>query len=492
VPDYVIVGAGSAGCVLANRLSADLTTTVSLVEAGGVDTLPAVHDPTAFMSLRGSPVDWAFVTEPQKHLNGRRIDLPQGKVLGGSSSINHMAYMRGNPADYAGWEAAGNTGWGWADMLACFRRLEDFPRGPTPFHGVGGPLRLCDQSPTRPADHPFIAAAADEGLVLLDDFFGDQQEGVSFLQLTVRDDVRQSTAVAYLSPVRQRRNLSVVTNAHVRRIEFDGTTASGVTYEQDGALHTLAARKEVILCAGAIGSPQLLMVSGVGPDAQLTSLGIDVVADLPGVGQNLHDHPACILAYTTAIAPDDWPGFVGAGAFLRTTPDINVPDLQLLYQPDPNTGIVAVYVIAVAPRSRGSLTVRSSNSRDAPAIDPCYLNDPRDGEVLSHGLATVRRLVAHAAFAPHGLTEVLPGCGVAEAHQVHSWISDHVASALHPVGTCAMGMGHGAVVDPLLRVRGVINLRVVDASIMPTIVNANTNAPVIAIAERAADFIAQQ
>jgi choline dehydrogenase len=489
ISDYVIVGAGTAGCVLAQHLSADPDTTVTLIEAGDSDSLPAIHDPAAFMSLRGSSVDWAFVSESQTCLDGRQIDLPQGKVLGGSSSINYMLYMRGNPADYDSWEAAGNPGWGWTEMLECFRRSEDSPRGESRFHGAGGPVKVCDQSPTRPTDHPFFLSAADIGLPVLDDFFGHRQEGVSYLQLTAGGNTRQSTAVAYLNPARHRKNLTVITDALTHRVDFDGASATGVTYEREGVLRTLTARKEVIVSAGAIGSPHLLMVSGIGPSAHLKSHGIDVVADSPGVGQNLQDHPAAIMSFAATHAPAEWPGFIGAGAFLQTTSGRDRPGLQLSYVPDLSAQRIDVFVIAVAPRSRGAITLRSGDIRDRPAIDPRYLHDPRDRDVLREGVHVARRLLTHDAFAPPGLMEANPGTGVLDSAQMDDWLNRSVESALHLAGTCAMGTHSKAVVDSKLRVRGVKNLRVIDASVMPTLVNANTNLPVIAIAERAAELI---
>jgi len=516
--DFIVIGAGSAGCVLAARLSQGGRHTVLLLEAGGPDTHTSIHVPVAFPSLFKSELDWNYETTPQTRAAGRRDYLPRGKVLGGSSSINAMIYQRGHAAIYDGWAAAGNRGWSYADVLPYFKKAEHQERGPSEAHGVGGPLHVADLRDPSPLSLALLEAARESGFQVTDDFHAGAQEGFGLYQVTQKNGMRCSAAVAYLHPAMPRENLEVVTGAHVSRLVFEGARCTGVIYEKDGQQHTALAGREVILSAGSFNSPQILMLSGVGPGAALRALGIPVVKDLPGVGQNLQDHLMCPLSYhatqpiTLAAAQSEaelikfqneqrgmLTSNVGeAGGFVKLSPSSPVPELQFHFGPawfifhglqNPEGHGFTLLPGLVAPKSRGQVELRSPNPREAPVIDPNVLAEEEDLAVLVEGLKLGRKLLGARAFDPYRGEEHCPGAGA----QSDAALSDHARSTVqtiyHPCGTCKMGSDTRAVVDQELRVRGLAGLRVVDASIMPVIVNANTNAPVIMIAEKAADMI---
>jgi choline dehydrogenase len=516
--DYVVVGAGSAGCVLAARLSEDPTSSVALLEAGGSDRSLAVRAPAAFNKLFRSERDWAYETEPEVELGGRRLFWPRGKCLGGSSSMNAMIYIRGHPADYDAWAAAGCPGWSWSEVLPSFRRSEHQQRGGSDSHGEGGPLWVSDLRDPCPQSLAFVEAAREIGIPANEDFNGPRQEGAGLYQVTQRAGRRHSTASAFLGPARGRGNLEVITRAQAQRVLFDGDRARGVAYLRKGEVREVLARQEVLLAAGAVSSPQLLALSGIGPADALRALGLAVIADRPEVGKNLQDHLAvpiswhCLQGGTLDSAETignllrwlfrgrgPFTSNVGeGGAFIRTRPELDRPDIQLIMAPAffvdhgmtrPGGAGVSIGPVLLRPTSRGEIALASADPRAAPRISARYLSAAEDRAPLREGLRVARRIAAAKAFAgvcgriwDEGLTS--DEDAVLDAH-----IRVRAQTLYHPVGTCRMGSDEGAVVDPELRVKGVGGLRVVDASIMPTIVGGNTNAPVIMIAERAAELV---
>jgi choline dehydrogenase len=519
--DYVIVGAGSAGCVLASRLTEDPNVSVLLLEAGGSDKKQEVQIPAAFSKLFKTPLDWNYETEPQPTMKNRKMYWPRGKMLGGSGSMNAMMYIRGNRHDYDEWGEAGNPGWGFADVLPYFKKAEHYERGGTDYAGGAGPLNVADLRTVNPITRACLEASVEAGLARTDDFNGRAQEGVGTTLLTQKNGARYSTASAYLKPAMNRPNLTVQTEAQVARVLIDGRRAVGVSYRRGGALVEERVNREVILCGGAINSPQLLLLSGIGPAADLKALGIEVVADLPGVGQNLQDHLAGGIQYHSkqpvSLASAEKPGNIlnyllfkkgpltsnvaeGVG-FLKTKPDLMVPDIELLFAPSffvdhgfgnpPGHGFT-IGVVLLHPESTGSLKLRSANPTDAPLIDPNYLSSENDVQVMIAGLRWARKIGQAKALDAYRGAEFLPGEAVQSDAELAEYLRERSETLYHPVGTCKMGEDPQAVVDPDLRVRGVEGLRVVDASVMPTIISGHTNAPSIMIAEKAADLIKEQ
>ncbi|HET9025848.1 MAG TPA: GMC family oxidoreductase N-terminal domain-containing protein [Burkholderiaceae bacterium] len=527
--DYIVVGAGSAGCVLAARLSEDPSVSVALLEAGGDNdgVLNRVPVGAAVHIIGRNAFNWAFSTVPQPGFAGRRGYQPRGRGLGGSSSINAMVYLRGQREDYDDWVADGATGWGWSDVLPYFRRSENNERAGLngACHGRGGPLNVADLRSPHPFAAKFIEAAQQTGLPRNDDFAGETQEGVGWYPVTQKNGERWSVARAYLDPARGRPNLTIETDAFARQVLFDGHRAVGVRFEQGGQTREVRARREVLLAAGALQSPQLLMVSGVGPREHLKEFGIATIADLP-VGDNLQDHPDIIInrrvdntdllglspvgAWKLMRDIGRWrrerrgvltSNFAEAGAFVRTLPDQARPDLQLHFV----IGMVdnhnrtfhwghgmSCHSCPLRPKSRGVLRLASRDMKDAPLIDPRFLSHQDDLETLVRGFKLVRRIFAQPAFAPFdgaNPARELYHSEVRTDDDIRAAIRAHADTIYHPVGTCRMGSDARAVVDPQLRVRGVEGLRVIDASVMPTLVSGNTNAPVVMIAERASDLI---
>ena len=523
--DYIIVGAGSAGCVLANRLSEDPGTRVLLLEAGPNDWNPFVHMPAGLAKLVGNKgVNWDYNTAPELGLLGRRLWWPRGRVLGGSSSINAMCYIRGNKADYDEWDELGATGWYWDNVLPYFKRSEGNSRGPSRLHGGDGPLGVSDPRYQNPLSTVFVEAAHQAGWPLTDDFNGAWQEGFGWYQTTTRGGSRSSAAEAYLKPIRGRRNLRVLTGAVACAITFDETNrANGVRFTRKGKAVTEHAAREVLLCGGTLNSPQLLMLSGIGPADELARHGIAVRVDLPGVGANLQDHlDICTMQRCTQPVTYDktndalvalqyyllkqGPGtsnIAETGGFVRSHQAQDArPDIQFHFVPAqlddhgrkqlPGYGYT-LHACYLRPRSRGRLRLASANPTDKIEIEAGYLSDSEghDRQMMLECVKLSRKIFAQDAFTPFRGEELLPGANVQDAADVDAFVRRKAESIYHPVGTCRMGADDdaGAVLDPQLRVRGVTGLRVVDASVMPRLVGGNTNAPTMMIAERAADLI---
>jgi choline dehydrogenase len=522
--DFIVVGAGSAGCVLANRLSASGRHSVLLLEAGGEDSDPWIHIPLGYGKHFTNPqVNWLYQSEPDEKTGSRQIFQPRGKVLGGTSSINGLVYVRGQREDYDDWRDLGNAGWGYADVLPYFRKAEDNQRGEDEYHGVGGPLTVSDAPDPHPLCEAFFAAADACGYARNPDFNGARQAGFGYNQVTQRRGRRCSTAVGYLRPARGRSNLSVATNAHATRILFSGRRATGIEYLRGGVRETAQARGEVILAAGAFNSPQLLQLSGLGPGPHLQALGIPIVADLPGVGANLQDHYNGRLVYecTEPFTLNDVVasplrklreglryfllrrGFLTMGAstatgFVAAAPGAARPDTQVglvLYSTDRmGTALhrfsgFTILVRLLRPESRGTVLVKSADPLAAPAIRPNYLATPADCAILVAGMKVARRLVEADPMRRYVARAHEPAQPLTGDDEWLHYLRTRGGISYHPVGTCRMGSDAGAVVDPRLRVRGFEGLRVVDASIMPTLVSGNTNAPTIMIGEKGADMI---
>ncbi|MGZ4271082.1 MAG: GMC family oxidoreductase [Solirubrobacteraceae bacterium] len=516
--DYVIVGAGSAGCVLAARLSEDPSVSVLVLEAGGSARHPNIAIPAAFAKQFRTRLDWDFATEPEPHCDGRSIYVPRGKGLGGSSSMNAMLYVRGRPLDYDLWEAEGAAGWGWEDVRPYFLRAENNERGASEHHAVGGPLNVADERSPRPLTARFLAAAEAAGIPRIDDYNGPEQDGAAPVQVTQRNGRRFSANDAYLRPARGRENLSVVTGATVSRLELDGGRAVGVRFrDRLRRERVVRAEREVILCGGAFGSPQLLMLSGIGPADRLREHGIGVAVDAPGVGANLQDHPYVVCIWDSvaggSLLGADKPKALAewllrrsgpltstvaeAFAFVRSRPGLPAADLQYHFAPayfndngfdEYDQHAFTFGPVLVSPKSRGTVRLRSADPTAKPLIRTNSLAEPEDVAALVAGVKLAREIAATEPMASAAGRELFPGEAVRDDAEIEADVRRRVELLYHPVGTCRMG-GEDAVLDPELRVRGVEGLRVVDASVFPVIPGGNTNAPTIMVAERAADVI---
>jgi choline dehydrogenase len=499
--DYIVIGAGSAGCVVANRLTEDSETSVLLLEAGNPDTKPEIQIPLECTNLPGSEVDWGYFSEPEPYINNRKILCSRGKVLGGSSSLNFMVYVRGNPHDFDHWQELGNPGWSYQDVLPYFKKSENQQHGASEYHGVGGELSVTDVMSPAVASQRFVDAAVALGYDYNPDCNGKQQEGVGPTQLTIKDGKRHSTAAAFLVPILKRPNLTTITGALVTRLLFEGTRTVGVEYIHEGTLHQARVDREVILSAGAFDSPKLLMLSGIGDAKHLQAMGIPVIVDLPGVGQNLQDHILITVAYqaTQDLHPTTTSnGIAEAGMFVHSERNREVaPDLQFFFGPIPasppgyahvNSGFTGTAILT-HPENIGSVSLQSPDPKDAPSIRMNYLQSEVDVHKLVAGIKLLRNLFYSSAFDEFRGEEIAPGAEVTSDEALVAYVRDVCGSVYHPVGTCKMGTDAMAVVGPELRVHGVEGLRVVDASIMPTITTGNTNAPTIMIGEKAADLI---
>ena len=522
--DFIVVGAGSAGCVLANRLTASGHHRVLLLEAGPGNRHPWLHIPLGYGKLFADRrFNWCYATEPQRGCHGRQVIAPRGKVLGGSSSINGLIYIRGQARDFDLWRQLGNTGWSFEDVLPYFRKAEDNERGADAFHGASGPLAVSNARDRHPLAAAYVEAAQQCGYPRNDDFNGPEQEGAGFYQTTTRNGLRSSTAAGYLKPARRRANLKVVSQALATRILLDGRRAIGIEYLVGNDTRSARVDGEVIVASGAFNSPQLLQLSGLGPAALLGAFGISVVADLPGVGDGLNDHYAgriilrCKEPITLNDAVRSWSGKVSAalryaltrrgfltvpaisaGCFVRAHPSSETPDSQCsiaLFSGDtiggelhPFPGVTGICTL-LRPESRGSVRIKSADPRQPPAIDPNYLATPKDRETIVAGVHALRRIFRAPAMARHIAAEVEPGDDCDNDEALLDFIRRRGSTTYHPVSTCRMGQDTKAVVDERLRVRGFSGLRVIDASIMPAVVSGNTNAATIMIGEKGADMV---
>ncbi|MFN3579339.1 MAG: GMC family oxidoreductase [Pseudomonas sp.] len=522
--DYIIVGAGPAGCLLANRLSADPTVSVLLLEAGGKDSYPWIHVPVGYLFCIGNPrTDWCYQTEPQPGLNGRKLGYPRGRVLGGCSSINGMIYMRGQAADYDGWAAAGNPGWAWEDVQPLFRKSESHYAGASEHHGDQGEWRVETQRLHWALLDSFRDAAAETGIPPVADFNTGDNEGCSYFQVNQRRGVRWNAARAFLRPIRQRLNLTVLTHAEAQTLMLEGSRATGLRLRWQEQILEIGARREVILCAGAIGSPLLLQRSGIGPRALLESHGIEVRHELPGVGENLQDHLQLRLIFKVEGVPTlnhlaaSWWGKAGMGlryawdrsgplamapsqlgAFARSDPSQPRANLQYHVQPlslerfgeplHPFPAFTAS-VCNLRPKSRGRVQIVSADPAQAPLIQPNYLSHPEDLQVAADAIRLTRRIAQAPALAAYRPQEYLPGADLQSDAELAQAAAAIGTTIFHPAGTCAMGQGPEAVVDQQLRVHGISGLRIADTSIMPTITSGNTCSPTLMIAEKLASLL---
>jgi len=526
--DYIVVGAGSAGCVLASRLSEEKERRVLLLEAGGRDNDYLLRMPLGFLRAMMNPkYSWGYLSEPEPELRGRKVPLPRGRVLGGSGSINGMFYMRGHSLDFETWKALGCEGWGYADVLPYFKRMETSWRGAGKYHGGEGPLNVCPIDTTRLLHEPLLQTAVPAGFNTTDDIHGDVEEGFSRGEVTIDPRARRaSTARAYLHPITDRSNLTVTLDALVTRVLVESGRAVGVEYRKEGKLHRVPANAEVILAGGTYNSPQLLMLSGIGPADDLRRLGIQPVADVPGVGRNLSEHPHIPVEFAAsmpvtflnelrfdraALSVMQWALF-GRGAFatqinscniiIRTRPDLAQPDVQLMCNPvrmdaklwfplvtARQSHRITADVVVLHQRSRGWLTLRSASPLDAPRVQLNLFADPADFDTARRGIWAARKIYSTLPQARIVGEEIRPGAARQSDAELEAYIRDTAQVTQHPVGTCSMGTGANAVVDPELRVRGIAGLRIADASIMPTVPGGNTNAAVIMVAEKASDHI---
>ncbi|AZD07847.1 GMC type oxidoreductase [Pseudomonas chlororaphis] len=522
--DYIVVGAGPAGCLLANRLSANPAHRVLLLEAGGRDNYPWIHIPVGYLFCIGNPrTDWCFKTEAEPGLQGRSLSYPRGKVLGGCSSINGMIYMRGQAGDYQRWAADGNPGWNWQDVLPLFRKSENHFAGDSQFHGAAGEWRVERQRLSWPILDAFRTAAEQSGIASVDDFNGGDNEGCGYFQVNQKAGVRWNAAKAFLKPIRQRPNLTVLTGVEVDRVLLENGRAAAVSVRHQGQPQTFRARREIILSAGSIGSPSILQRSGIGPAALLQRLGIGVAHELPGVGGNLQDHLQLRLIYQlenartlNQIAGSVW-GKLGMGlrylydrsgplsmapsqlgAFARSGPEQTSANLEYHVQPlslerfgEPLHAFPAftASVCDLRPQSRGRVQIRSADPQAAPLIQPNYLSHPEDLRVAADAIRLTRRIVTAPALQAFKPVEYLPGAELRSEEQLHEAAARIGTTIFHPVGTCRMGQGPEAVVDAELRVHGIPGLRIADASIMPYITSGNTCSPTLMIAEKAAELI---
>lgn len=521
--DYVVVGAGSAGCVVASRLSEDGSKVV-LLEAGPPDRHPMIHIPAGILSLLNNPkVNWCYSTEPEEGSGNRRIHWPRGRVLGGSSSINGMLYVRGNPADYDNWAQRGCRGWSYDEVLPYFRHSERYGAGNDSFRGRDGPLVVEDYLSILPLTHQFVSAAEEAGHPLTQDYNGAEQEGVGYSQMTRRGRLRGSTAQTFLKAARGRANLGIETASVATGLIFEGKRCTGVKYLRAGNPQTVRAAREVIVCSGAVNSPHLLQISGIGPAEHLKSIGVGVVHDLSGVGNNLSDHYVCRISHRVqnetsinelsrglrlAREAARWVfkgngaltyGVTSAMVFSRSREGLASPDLQLLFTPasydanrfgelEQEPGMT-VAICPVRPGSRGTIMASTSDPLSAPAIVPNYLSDDADLKVLLAGFRQAREIFVQPSLAKHSVVETLPGPEVKTDEEIEAFVRAEGTTIYHPVGTCKMGEDNQAVVDSRLRVHGIAGLRVIDASVMPAVTTGNTNAPTIMIAEKGAAMI---
>ena len=524
--EYIIVGAGSAGCVLANRLTDDGRHRVLLIEAGPKNNALSLKIPAAVLkNLQSTKYNWAYQGEPEPELGGRVITHDRGKTLGGSSSINGLCFIRGHALDFEGWRQSGCEGWGYADVLPYFKRLENYSGGESEYRGGDGPLAVHRPKPQNPLYKAFIEAGRDAGYQTTDDICGYRQEGFGVFDMSIENGERNSTAKAYLDPARPRKNLTVITNTQVQKILFNGNEATGISYKKaDGEIIKVDALKEVILSAGAVGSPQLLMLSGVGPASHLKDHGISIIADMPGVGQNLNDHPDFVLKYKCLEPVSIWPqtrlvgrtlagirwllrrdGICASNQFeavacVRSAAGVEYPDIQLTISPaavDDQTWTplpehaFQIHVGLMRNFSRGNITLRDSDPASAPRILANYMKDPRDRDLLLKGIRIVREIANQPAFKPFRGEEIYPGVAAQTDNELNVCLDEKLNTQWHLSGTARMGDSNNreAVVDPHGKVHGLSKLRIVDASIMPAATNGNTNSPTIMIAEKLSDSI---